>query len=96
MKFNLHVYWMKRGDRPAHPADPQFPHGRTILLVDQEQGPTCTVDLPYPAKEVGTHLVECLKCGKTVAITAASRTDDPKRLVMSCKPMARGDQNEIE
>ena len=44
----------------------------------------CAVDLPWPAPEVGTWRVECTLCGAAVALTAASRVDDPRRLMLAC------------
>jgi len=44
----------------------------------------CAIDLPWPAHEVGTWQVECTRCGASVALTAASRDDDPRRLILGC------------
>jgi hypothetical protein len=62
--------------------NPAYPNG---IDVDSGKSPACLVVIPYPAECVGTWLIECKKCGVTVAITAAGRPDDPRSLMMPCK-----------
>ena len=76
--------WIKRGDRPINPPNPDYPNGIEVNMR-LRPGPVCHIDLPYPAKEVGTHIITCNECGRRVAITAASRADDPRVLVVTCK-----------
>jgi hypothetical protein len=65
-------------------SDPNYPHG---IQVDCSDGAvaTCTVALPYPAKECGHYRVECRLCHFSVALTAAGRADDPTEVKMPCQ-----------
>lgn len=66
------------------PADPRFPNGIAIDAHGDDQGPTCLVDLPYPAPECGAFVVRCLLCRLSIAITAAGRIDDPRSIRLLC------------
>lgn len=65
------------------PANENFPDGKTIVIPARGR-PTCSVDLPYPAPECGAFIVTCKMCGRMIAVTAAGRADDPKKLVVPC------------
>ena len=66
------------------PADPNYPEG---ISVDISKGgqESCTVDIPYPAKECGHFVVRCQLCKFSAALTAAGRADDRVRLKMPCE-----------
>jgi hypothetical protein len=50
----------------------------------------CTVDLDYPSDGVGTWEVRCA-CGVSLGLTAAGRTDDPRRVIVACGRKPRGE-----
>jgi hypothetical protein len=68
-------------DRPAFPdgidIPPQFP-----------ERASCKVLLPYPAKRIGLYVVNCHRCGVSVACTTAGRPDDPRSMTINCKGSA--------
>ena len=70
------------------PPDPAYPHG--IRLTPPGSGPSCYVELPYPAPECGMFLVVCKTCDATALITAAGRPDDPTGVDMHCRMKPRG------
>jgi hypothetical protein len=39
--------------------DPNYPVGKAVNCSIFDDESTCTVDLPYPAPECGTHIVRC-------------------------------------
>lgn len=51
-------------------------------------GATCETRLPYPAARCGTYVIECSKCGLSVACTTAGRPDDPRLARLPCKERA--------
>jgi hypothetical protein len=67
-----------------NPADPRFPGG---VDIDASQGAAkcCTINLPYPARRCGMHLIHCRTCGFTMALSAAGRADDPRSLKIACR-----------
>lgn len=81
-QFNITFRPSGRG-KARCPADPKHPNGIMVDLAGCEKG--CAADLPYPAPECGLWFVNCNKCGLTVAVTAAGRTDDPRCAIVPCK-----------
>ena len=80
--FAISFHPSGRGKAQCAP-DPDYPNGKAI---DISMGVTsCSVDLPYPAPECGHFLVECVMCGRSIAVTAAGRPDDPTKLTLPCK-----------
>jgi hypothetical protein len=75
------VQWIDRGREPQCPSRPEFPNGIDIVVG---QPPSCTVELPYPAKRCGYYVVKCRLCGFSVICTTAGRPDDPKSLTVPC------------
>ena len=82
------VTWQDLGREPQCPANPQYPDGIQLRMV-QVGEVCCTLRLPYPAPRVGMWSVECLLCGLTLRITAAGRADDPHSAIVPCKPLSR-------
>ena len=86
MTENKHrIQFVKSGRGKAQCApDPDYPEG---VVVDGALpgAQACSVALPYPAPECGFHHVECLDCGRVVAVTAAGRPDDPRAVIIPCK-----------
>ena len=81
------VEWHGTGETAQHPANPAYPHG---MDVDLSFGApmTCRMELTYPAEGVGGWLLTCRLCAIRVGVTAAGRADDPRSVVVACRPMA--------
>ena len=80
----LRAEWFGYGRQARHPPDPAYPNGVTRDL-SRGAGRACTIDLPWPAPECGQWLVTCPDCGLRIAVTAAGRADDPRRLTFPCR-----------
>lgn len=79
----MKIEWFDSGREPQCAPDPAYPKGKDL---DISMGaPSCVATLPYPAKRCGYFVVECAKCGMSVAVTTAGRPDDPRSLRMPCK-----------
>lgn len=65
--------------------NPNYPNGLDIKI---DRNPYCFVALPYPAPECGHWSLLCERCGLTVVVTAAGRSDDPKSVEIPCTAMA--------
>lgn len=63
--------------------DPRFPDGMKLNVAGI--APSCTVELPYPAPECGHFLATCGKCGYSIVVTAAGRSDDPRSVQIPCR-----------
>ena len=86
MKDQFDIKWIDRGRPPNVEPNRMFPDGMDVdMSVPGKQ--SCLVKLPYPPihKNIGVWMVACNKCGLIVAVTAASRPDDPKSVKMPCK-----------
>lgn len=92
------IAWLDRGRPPRQPPNPVYPAGCHVDLTDEAMAEDrvklhvmpndgCIAALPYPTgrENVGTWLVECRLCGVKVAVTAASRPDDPRSVKLPCK-----------
>ena len=79
------VRWVDSGREPLCGANPNFLEGRD-LDVSQGAERACVLELPYPARRVGTYVIECRTCGLAVGFTTAGRPDDPRRVKFACKP----------
>lgn len=68
--------------------DPKYPDG---MVADVSHGAQqkCAIDIPYPAECVGAWVIKCKECGRSVAITAAGRPDDPKAVIVDCNKRQR-------
>jgi hypothetical protein len=75
--------WVDSARSPQNPPDPRFPHGIDIPCQHPEQ-PNCRLQLPYPAKRIGHHVVECERCKQVVLVTTAGRSDDPRSVTLNC------------
>ena len=79
------IEWIDGSREPSCAPDPAYPAG---IDLDCSAGlPSCSTELPYPAKRCGVYLVECLTCHLRIGVTTAGRADDPKSLTMACKPV---------
>lgn len=78
------ISWIDSGRDPTCDPDPQFPHGRVIVMAPPGER-SCAINVPYPAPRCGSYLIVCERCGMSVGVTAAGRTDDPRRIIIPCK-----------
>lgn len=80
----IKINWIDKEREPQCPSNPDYPTG---IDVDVSLGtePSCTTQLPYPARRCGMFRVECDICGLIVGITTAGRPDDPRSLKMACQ-----------
>lgn len=78
------VEFQPNGRTAQCPTNPEFPDGKDVN-VSAPGKPSCTVALPYPAQSCGLHIILCKACGRSAALTAAGRRDDPKTLTLPCK-----------
>lgn len=78
------VHWHDSGKEPECKPNPNYPDG-IDLDVSFGAERTCTARLPYPARRCGSYIVECSKCGLTVACSTAGRPDDPRSIKLACK-----------
>lgn len=83
---HLIVNWVDHGREPSVAPNPKYPDGMEIDLRPDASGEGCLVDLPYPAKRCGAFMVVCGRCSYGAVITTAGRSDDPKRVMLPCKP----------
>ena len=67
------------------PPDPRYPEGVILKANVADDTPVCTFELPYPVPERGFIIVDCERCGATVAISAAGRLDDPVSVTIPCR-----------
>lgn len=80
------IEWGWRSNLPArNPPNPDYPYGIAMDLT-HGVGAACEVVLAYPAPGVGTWTIVCDTCGRTAAVTAAGRPDDPTKVLIPCKP----------
>ena len=71
------------GRQASCAANPKFPNGIDLDISGGK--PSCTVEFPYPAPEVGVWIVVCEACGLRGAITTAGRPDDPRSAKLACR-----------
>lgn len=83
---NFIIEWLDSGREPRVKPNPAYPNG-IDLDVSDGQIPTCQAMLPYPAKRIGSYVVECRLCGIRIGCTTAGRPDDPRSIRIACKPM---------
>ena len=90
MTTEVEIVFLDSGRSPKCPPNPKYPEG---IVVDFSQGfgevDRCIVDVPYPAPRCGAYHVHCKQCGLVVAMTVAGRVDDPRTVVLPCKPDKR-------
>lgn len=89
MSSHLKVVWHDAGVEPKSAPNPAYPTGIDIDISVAGKA-SCFTTLPWPAKRIGTYLIECPLCGLTVGITTAGRADDPRSLKLSCNLAAGG------
>jgi len=82
---DVKVTWIDSGRTATGQPDPDYPDGINLSLTQNRFGPSCRVKLPYPAKRIGFHLIECATCGYSAVVTAAGRRDDPCSVTLPCK-----------
>lgn len=80
----MKVKFIDSGREPKCAPNPDYPTGMDVDLSFGSPD-TCTAAIPYPAPRCGIMVIECGKCGLTVALTVAGRVDDPRVLKMACK-----------
>jgi hypothetical protein len=80
----MKIAWIDGEREPKCSPDPRFPDGKDVD-VSFGQVPSCTVELPYPAKRCGVYVVECPVCGMRIGLTTAGRPDDPRAVKMACR-----------
>lgn len=80
----MKVTWLDEGRKPQQPSNPAYPNG---VDVDCSSGAemTCTQLLSYPAKGCGQYFVVCETCQRTIIVTAAGLSDDPRSVKIACK-----------
>ena len=83
--MTLHVKWIDRGFAPQAPPDPKYPNGIDLDLRIYKDAPSCSTQLPYPAKRIGYYLIHCEHCGLNATVTTAGRVDDPRSIHVACK-----------
>ena len=77
------VTWHDSGRQPTNRPDPKWPNGIDLDL-SHGRADCCTVELPYPARRIGTCVVRCTICLLRTVCTTAGRLDDPRSLTMAC------------
>jgi len=82
---HISVRWLDRGREPQCAPDPEFPDGKDVDMRTSAIHAGCPVKLPYPAKRCGLFVIECKRCGLTVALTTAGRPDDPRSVTLPCQ-----------
>ena len=82
------VIWKDAGREPQVAPNPAYPDGVDIDAALTGH-PSCRLDLPYPAKRIGTYVIECTICSCRMLVTTAGRRDDPRSATVPCRPMAR-------
>lgn len=80
----MKVTFLDSGREPKCPPDPAFPEGRDIDL-SKGAAKTCVADIPYPAPRCGVMMLNCERCGYSIAVTVAGRLDDPRKVTLACK-----------
>lgn len=80
----MKVQWIDGEREPQCAPNPAYPNGIDID-VSGRADKTCTVALPYPAKRIGSYVVECPVCGARTGCTTAGRADDPKSIKVACR-----------
>jgi hypothetical protein len=83
MKAKFRVKWVDYKQEPRCAPDPNYPNG-VDLDISGGLKPSCSTDLPYPARRCGHFRIECLKCKQVIAVTTAGRRDDPRSIKMAC------------
>jgi hypothetical protein len=78
------IEWLDSGREPQVAPNPAYPAG-IDLDVSGGAAHKCMTPLPYPAKRIGTYIIECRICGIRVGCTTAGRPDDPRSIVIACK-----------
>lgn len=79
------ISWNDAGQEPVCKPDSRFPNGRVIVMAPPGES-SCAVNVPYPAQRCGSYLIVCERCGMSVGVTTAGRPDDPRRIIIPCKP----------
>jgi hypothetical protein len=84
---HFEIEWRDAGKEPKVAPNPDYPKG---IDLDCSNGAAvvCQTPLPYPARRIGSYIVECRICGIRVGCTTAGRPDDPRSLKVACKPLA--------
>ena len=92
MSDQFEIEWHDRGGPPQVKPNPAFPDGVPEVDIARGKEPNCVVQLPYPTgrTNIGTWYVTCRLCRLRVAITAASRPDDPRSARVPCKIVGAG------
>jgi hypothetical protein len=86
---HLRVTWLDAGREPQQPPNPAYPHGIDVdMTTGRVRGPSCRTALPYPARRIGSYVIECDRCRRRFAVTTAGRPDDPRSVILPCGPMA--------
>lgn len=80
----MKVKWIDGKREPQCAPNQAYPNG---IDLDASGGAVkaCKVDLPYPAKRIGSYVVECPVCGAKTMCTTAGRTDDPRSIKVACR-----------
>jgi hypothetical protein len=80
----MKIKWLDAGREPKVKPNPAYPSG---IDIDLSGGAVknCYTALPYPAKRIGSYIVECERCGLRVVLTTAGRPDDPRSVKVACK-----------
>jgi hypothetical protein len=96
---DFEICWIDRGHPPRNQPNPHYPDGCHVDLtgshpvklthpkLPESKHQTCRIELPYPSghDNVGTWVLVCRRCKRSLAITAASRVDDARSVLVSCK-----------
>jgi hypothetical protein len=77
------IKWIDGRRDPQVKPNPAYPKGIDVVGVRPgEIG--CRVDLPYPARRIGSYVIRCKLCGYRMFITTAGRPDDPRSVSVPC------------
>lgn len=79
------IRWIDRYREPQVAPNPAYPEGIDLILTEGRT-PTCTAQLPYPARRCGYYSFTCRLCGVHGLVTTAGRPDDPRSITVGCKP----------
>lgn len=80
----MKVKWIDGKREPQCAPNSEYPNG-IDLDVSGGADKTCQVPLPYPARRIGSYVVECPVCGAKTGCTTAGRADDPRSIKVACK-----------
>lgn len=79
------INWFDAGFSAKNNPEPAFPNGKRLNVPFSDERPSCVVALPYPARRVGWHAVECRWCGEKVLIATSGTVEDMRSIRLACR-----------